>query len=342
MTAESDIRDGLFFIVGHHRGGTTLLQSMLSSHSEITIPPETQFFLEVWPKRDRLGDLGGAAARERVARFLGSPDCSIRDLKLESDDVLASLRSESPDYADLFTAVLAAWAGPRGKRRVGDKSPGHMHSVPFIADLYPRAKFIASLRDPRAVVSSELSAEWGARSVDQIARRWRRVVDRHHELERILPADRYMMLRYEDLVRNPEATLRRVCEFLGESFEPAMLRYYERPADELGFDRSESWKLNTLKPLDPQRLDAWKSALDAKQVDLIERASAPHLESLGYEPASIERPGFWRYAWNRFVDRIPWAVEVATGAARRKRGPRRRRGADPVRNESSDTGSRPQ
>ena len=42
MTAGSDIRDGLFFIVGHHRGGTTLLQSMLSSHSEITIPPETE------------------------------------------------------------------------------------------------------------------------------------------------------------------------------------------------------------------------------------------------------------------------------------------------------------
>ena len=90
MTAESDVRDRLFFIVGHHRGGTTLLQSMLSSHSQITIPPETQFFLEVWPRRGRFGDLADAGTRERVMRFLQSPDCSIRDLKLESADVLAS------------------------------------------------------------------------------------------------------------------------------------------------------------------------------------------------------------------------------------------------------------
>jgi len=331
MTTAGDVRDGLFFVVGHHRGGTTLLQSMLSTHSQITVPPETQFFLEVWPRRERLGDLRDAEARKRVVQFLRSPDCSIRDLKLEPEDVLASLRPlrrESPDYADLFAALLAAWARPRGKRLVGDKSPGHMHCVPLIAELYPRARFIASLRDPRAVVSSELAAAWGARSVDQIARRWRRVVERHLELERSLSPDRYMMLRYEDLVRHPEENLRRVCEFLGESFEPAMLRYYERPADELGFDPSESWKLSTLKPLDPGRLDAWKNALEPKQIDLIERAAAPHLASLGYEPARVDRPGFWGATWNRFVDRIPWAVEVATGAARRKRGPRRARGQD--------------
>ena len=119
-----------------------------------------------------------------------------------------------------------------------------------------------------------------------------------------------------------------------------MLRYYERPAAELGFDRSESWKLNTLKPLDARRLDAWKGALAPSQVDLIERAAAPHLESLGYAPASIDPVGGWRYAWNRIVDRIPGAVEVATGAARRKRGPRRRRGQNEARGASDD--SRPQ
>jgi len=324
MTTGSDIRDGLFFIVGHHRGGTTLLQSMLSSHSRITIPPETQYFLEVWPRRERFGELGDDATRKRIANFLQSQDCSMRNLKLDFDKVAAELRSNA-DYSDLFVAMLTVWAKSRDKPRVGDKSPGYMRSVPFIAELYPKAKFIASLRDPRAVVNSELNAKWGALSVDQIARRWRRIVECHYELERSLSPDRYLMLRYEDLVRDPEQNLRRVCEFLGEPFEPAMLRYYERPASELGFDESENWKLNTLKPLNPGRLDAWKESLTEKQIDLIERAAAPHLKSLHYELATIDRPGFWKSAWNIFIDRIPWAVEVATGAARRKRGPRRHR-----------------
>jgi hypothetical protein len=324
MNTGTDIRNGLFFIVGHHRGGTTLLQSMLNTHSQITIPPETQYFLEVWPRRGRLGDLGETAARKRVANFLRSQDCAMRDLKLDFDEVLTSLGS-NPDYADLFAVVLTAWAKSRGKPHVGDKSPGHINFVTVIAELFPQAKFITSLRDPRAVVNSELNAKWGARSVDQIARRWRRVVNRHFELERALSSDRYLMLRYEDLIRQPEENLRRICAFLGESFETAMLRYYERPATELGFDQSESWKLDTLKPLDPGRLDAWKDSLTAKQVDLIERVAAPHMELLGYVPASIERPGFMGAFWNRFIDRIPWALEVATGAARRKRGPRRLR-----------------
>ena len=329
--ASDEIRDGLFFIVGNHRGGTTLLQSMLNAHARLTIPPETQYFLEVWPRRERLGDLSAAAARDRVAAFLHSEDCSLRDLDIASAEILSGLSELSlkcgrePDYADLLVVILERWSRRRGKPRAGDKSPGHIHTVGLMAELFPRAKFIASLRDPRAVVSSELAAEWGARSVDQIARRWRRVVERHHELEKTLSSERYMMLRYEDLVTAPEASLRRVCGFLGETFEDAMLRFYERPAAEIGFDPSESWKLATLKPLDPGRLDAWREALSSQQIDLVECAAGRELSALGYEPASIERPGAWGRAWHRFRDRIPWAIEVASGAARRKRGARRQR-----------------
>ena len=78
---DRDVRDGLFFVVGHHRGGTTLLQSMLTCHSRMTVPPETQFFLEVWPKRRRFGDLADAANRRRLVAFLQSIDCSVRDLR---------------------------------------------------------------------------------------------------------------------------------------------------------------------------------------------------------------------------------------------------------------------
>ena len=43
----------------------------------------------------------------------------------------------------------------------------------------------------------------------------------------------YTMVQYEDLVTHPEETLKSVCAFLGEDFEPRMLKYYERPANEL-------------------------------------------------------------------------------------------------------------
>ena len=211
------LRHGLFFVVGNHRGGTTLLQSMLSSHSRITVPPETQFFLEVWPQRERFGGLASEAERRDAAAFLSSRECSARDLGIAPEAVLAQL----PDPArpeDLFVALLAAWSEARGKPRVGEKSPGHIQCVPLLAELFPEARFIACLRDPRAVVSSELRASWGARSADQVGRRWSRVVDAHEQLVRTLPPERYHLVQYEALVREPEGRLRALCAFLDEPF----------------------------------------------------------------------------------------------------------------------------
>jgi hypothetical protein len=325
VTQAARLREELFFVVGHHRGGTTLLQSMLSSHPRLTLPPETQFFLEVWPRRARLGDLSDPAARRRVAAFLGSERCSVRDLGLDPGEVLAALPAGRPDYSDLFAALLEVWARSRGKPRAGEKSPGHIHCVPLLAGLYPKARFVACLRDPRGVAASELHAEWGTRSVDKIASRWNRVFDQHQRLARALPAERYLMLRYEDLVARPEAELARVCAFLGEEPAPGMLRYFERPAVELGFDRSERWKYATLRPLDPARLSAWREELSPGQIALVERAVGPRLTALGYVPSGVPAPSALQAARARLRDRLPWALEVLTGAARRKRGPRRRR-----------------
>lgn len=327
MNHSSAFRRGIFFIVGHHRGGTTLLQAMLSTHSQLTIPPETQFFLEVWPRRHQWGPLTDPGARARAADFLCSRDASARDLGLAPGEILAELDPAAADCSDLFVALLRAWARRRHKPRAGEKSPGHIWRVERLAKLFPDARFLCCLRDPRAVVASELAARWGARSADQIGCRWRRVYDAHCALARSLPRERYLALRYEALVREPEATLRRVCGFLGEDFEPAMLRFHERPPAELGFDPSEEWKQRTLEPLDPARLEAWRVELEPAQIALAEAAAGR--EALAVLELPAAGPGLPPLALRaaRLADRWPWLLELLSGAARRKRGPRRARGA---------------
>ena len=144
-------------------------------------------------------------------------------------------------------------------------------------------------------------------------------------LARRLPPERYTLVQYEDLVTRPEETLKEACAFLGEDFEPAMLRPDDRPADERGFGEDERWKYKTLKPVDPARIDAWRSDLTPRQLEIIDRTADPHRTRLGYADSGVASRGPVAYAWSRFLDRVPWAIEVATGAARRKRGPRRRR-----------------
>ncbi len=328
MSDPGSLRRGLFFIVGHHRGGTTLLQAMLSSHSRITVPPETQFFLEFWPRRHRFAPLSEPQARAAAAAFLCSRDSSARDLGLSPAAILAELEPAARAPADLFVALLRAWARRRGKPRAGEKSPGHIHCVGLLARLFPEARFFCCLRDPRAVVASELSAQWGARSADQIARRWQRVLAAHRALERSLAPERYLPVRYETLVAEPEAVLREICARLGEDFEPAMLRYHERPEAERGFDVSESWKRATRRPLDLQRREAWRRELTPTQIALVEAVVGPEpLDSLGLPPPSQAPPPLALRA-AQLRDRWRWLVEVLSGAARRKRGARRARAGE--------------
>ncbi len=309
------IRDGLFFIVGPHRSGTTLLQAMLSSHSGLTIPPETGYFDQVWPRRATLGTLADAANLERVGRFVNGPDCAVSDLQLDWSRVTAALALTSRGYDDLFVACLAVYARSRKKRRVGEKSPRHLFAVPDLSQLYPQSKFLCLIRDPRAVVLSERETSWGSRSVTRIVRRWCRVLATAEQLERTLSPDRFRVIRYEDLVADPETQLRAICEFLGEPFEPQMLEFPERATEERGFRPDEVWKQNTLQPVDSSRAERWRSGLTPAEIRLIERLAGSPMLQRGYRPLN-QPAGVAAVAWTWVADHVQWAGEVAAGILR--------------------------
>ena len=315
------IRDGLFFIVGPHRSGTTLLQAMLSSHSGLTVPPETGYFDQVWPRRSALGSLRSVANLERFGRFVNGPDCGVSDLQLDWSQVNSAVALGAAGYDDLFVAILACYARSRGKRRAGEKSPRHIFAVPELSRLYPQAKFVCLIRDPRAVVHSERQTDWGSRSISRLTRRWCRVVDAAEKLVRSLPTDRFRVMRYEDLIADPESQLRSVCDFLGEVFEPQMLRFPDRAAAERGFRQDEIWKENTLRAVDSGRNELWRGELSPAQIKLLEGLAGSRLLQWGYTPLQPPVSG-WSCLRTWVADHWQWVCELVTGVVK---GRRRRR-----------------
>jgi hypothetical protein len=311
----NEIRDGMFFIVGPHRGGTTLLQAMLSTHSQITIPPETEFFDQVWPRQRVFGSLTNPQNLRRLGQYLTGPHCSVSDLGLKWEDITQGLSDTKQGYDDLFAVILALYGDSRGKRRVGEKSPQHIFDVGTKLRLYPQAKFLCLMRDPRAVVRSEMETTWGSKSVGRITRRWERVAREAQMLRSTLSPSQLCFIRYEDLVRDPEPILRKVCEFLGERFESEMLKFHDRSASEQGFRTDEVWKFNTLRPVDPSRIDQWRDQLTPGQIVLIEQRAGDWLERSGYTPSGVT-VSRWRYGWEWLKDRGRWGWEVLRGMIR--------------------------
>lgn len=124
-----------------------------------------------------------------------------------------------------------------GKARWGDKTPGYCTRLKHIEAVLPEARFIHLVRDGRDVAVS-LRQQWFSPGYDITgqAQHWRDNV--RAARKQGATCRYYLEIAFEDLVRNPEAQLRRVCDFIELDFDPAMLCYQARASERLSEHRA--------------------------------------------------------------------------------------------------------
>lgn len=258
------------FIVGFPRSGTTLLATMLSRHSSIAVPPETRFMEEVVD-----------AARDpatMLARLADSRRC--RDLGLDNTAVADDFLAGPPAYDRLFRILLESYATKAGKDVIAEKSPIHLLHVPTLARWYPDARFLIVARDGRDCVLSLLKAPWAHDNVVRHAAEWRR---RMGWARRLLADDagHLHMVRYEDLILDPERQLGRAMEFLGLAFESGQLQASDASTAVPGWETA--WKGKATDLPDPSRVAAWKREADPASLLAMESVMRKELTAWGYE-----------------------------------------------------------
>jgi hypothetical protein len=192
------------FIVGCQRSGTTLLRLMLDSHPRISCGPETRF----------LEDLARLTERNwSYLRNYGYP----REYWCRK-------------FAELFDSFQRDYAHSRGKTRWADKTPRYALSLGYITRLFPACQVVHVIRDGRDVVASHRD-RWGYWSAIKAVEKWPRYIRVVRAVGSLLPSERYYEIRYEDIVRDTEATVRRLLEFLHEPWHPAVLEPDKHPHD---------------------------------------------------------------------------------------------------------------
>lgn len=213
-------RDRFPFVVGCGRSGTTLLATMLDSHPDLAMPGESGFLLDacrrVWRPR------GEPSAEEFVARLRSFS--RFRAWGLDEEALIGWLVAHRPaDLADAMRLTYLAYADRNGKTRFGDKTPDHVLVLDRLAPLFPEAVFIHLIRDGRDVALSLLQMPWGPTTVEDAAAFWRLRVEAGRRMGDRLGPGRYLEVRYDDLVADPAATLRRVTGLVNLPFDPGML-----------------------------------------------------------------------------------------------------------------------
>ena len=201
----------------------------------------------------------------------------------------------------VLLAFYGLYAAKQGKRRCGDKTPGYSTSMRAIEGVLPEARFVHIIRDGRDVALSVMARGLKERTVEELAQRWKRRIKRTRKQGGKVA--HYTEIRYEDLIADTEASLRRICDFLDLPFDEAMLSYHERAAERMSEmsgelesaegrqalpagHRSEMHSA-TSQPPQPERTEKWKREMDPKDIETFEEIAGDLLTELGYETAPL-------------------------------------------------------
>jgi hypothetical protein len=271
------------FVVGAPRSGTTMLRYMLCGHSRIYIPPESNFIPRFFARRpDERLDRRKAV---EVIRAIEGYRVFFKDWRGALPDP-AVLADEIPTLtpAGILHEIYGRYASQHGAVRWGDKSPMYACHIDTLAEIFPGAQFVHIIRDGRDVAQSMLRAYTTRRfmyvDICYATRTWTRSVRTARASgERLGPA-RYTEVRYEQLVRDPRATLVEICAFLGEEFEPAMAH-----PDEIARSSYHSKGIHaaTREPVSAARVGGWRTTMAARDIVLFHAAAGDLVAELGYD-----------------------------------------------------------
>jgi Sulfotransferase family len=241
------------FLVGAERSGTTVLRLMLRNHPQICWCQEFEYTVDLMTDGGRFPDLDTYyewLETHRIFRMTG----------FEIDRAL--------DYPHLIDSFLRQQLDRAGKPIVGATIHRHFDRILHI---WPDARFIHLIRDPRDVARSCIGMGWVS-NVWSGCQRWIEAEQIWNKLSQVVPEERRIELTYEELITDAKLALTRLCEFIGVDYDGAMLAY----------DGS-----STYSAPDPSLIQQWRKKLSEREIRLVESRVGNLLTERGYESSGL-------------------------------------------------------
>jgi len=275
-------QSGYVFIVGLPRTGTTLMRSILNCSEDVAICDGESHYLGsvgllglrtrpgFWHQFTEVGDISTDEGAKKVVDYIYGINrnvfWSLLRKNVDREEFLRRLLESDRSEKTLLSLALTFCAGSKPIR--GEKTPAHIYHVPTLLDWFPNAKIIHMFRDPRAVYvslkkkprQSEIATPRSLfhksgpvlriYSSLHVIVSWLHCVRLHYQYQQRYP-ENYYFCKYEDLILDPKSISQGICDFLGISFNEAMLQQavvnssFASRGDKIkGFDASaiERWR----------------------------------------------------------------------------------------------------
>ncbi|MFG0327385.1 MAG: tetratricopeptide repeat-containing sulfotransferase family protein [Phycisphaerales bacterium JB037] len=251
------------FFVGFPRSGTTLTEQMLEAHPSIMTTGERPVLMAIVETVRRQGQFGGDPAAA---------------LSALTEEQIGTVRERYWQFA-----ARAIGRDAEGITLV-DKLPLNILHLPWVARLFPGAKVVVALRDPRDIMVSCVFQSFGLNewtihmgSLESAAELYAGVMGLYLEWKSRLGLDLFES-RYESMVEDPEKGIRAILDHLGLPFDEAVLRYHERAKERFVMTPSAAGVTEAVYDRSAGRWAKYRPRIDAILPTL-----EPYLDAFGYD-----------------------------------------------------------
>lgn len=273
-----------------------MLQVILSKSPDLCITDELQYRSPWWLHRDFLDDirthvgpLDDDSALDRLVELVysGTPVgwfWSASKELLDRNLLIEELTGRTLSPQTILDAVLTAHARSCDKTRIGAKFPMHYSYTEQLLEWYPNCLLIHTTRNPKAVYASQAN-KYLKPLKSRISKNYMRFKQfAHINIQTTLTArlhnklrDRpnYTLMRYEDLVTEPDVQIRRLCDFVGIEFQDDMLapRQFGSSFGDIGHEK---------KGIEQSSIDRWRTSVSRPTAKIIDLLHPRAFRAFGY------------------------------------------------------------
>lgn len=302
---------GPLFIVGASRSGSTMLRSILNNASAINLAGETHYFDDLRPRfiEKCLMDMS-EDERAYCLDYFRSLDVRPYGMAANPEQsplLRTELLGAASDLGDNADSLFQAYCQMRTRHTDaiwGEKTPRHVFRIDDIISAFPGARIVCIIRDVRGMVASYRdwtyqgglptngNADYERAIKDEQTRigasyniaiaslMWRAAANAALAAMKKYGTDRIQIVKYEDLINDPEPVLSALLSWIGVEFTDTML--------DIPLQNSSTTEFSSVAGLKKSVSMRWQSTLTDQEIHIIQTITQNAMRHFGYIPLPVK------------------------------------------------------